>query len=111
MGTAAVLRFSFALLVALFAAQVSLPHAHVAAAHDHEICSGDLGDRPSPADTQIDECPVCRAGTHARVLALCAASEALPYAHRNRLAPALPAALAEPPRGDEAARAPPALSA
>jgi hypothetical protein len=108
--TARVLRsITVALVLVFVGAQAALPHVHVTAAHESELCAGHMSDETTPALEHAGSCLLCRSGKRHRNAA---SSPALsfdtaggePVAHRPDEAPQQPAAVS---RGSASPRAPP----
>ena len=101
-----------ALLLVFVGAQASLPHVHVAAEHESELCAGHMSDETTPALEHAGSCLLCRTGKRNRNAA---SSPALsfdtaagePVAHSLDEATQQPAAVS---RGSVSPRAPPQRS-
>ena len=58
-----------ALLLVFFGSQAALPHVHVSAAHDLEICAGHLAEDAAPDLEHAGSCRLCRSGKRTRSIA------------------------------------------
>jgi hypothetical protein len=56
-----------AAFVAFFCAQAAVPHAHLSAGHEHEVCSGHAGAADTDDAADADPCVRCRVGYRPRI--------------------------------------------